>query len=93
MINHNTKIITNFRKAESSIRKIIEMLEGGEYCIDVMQQNLAVIGLLRSAHRQLMEQHLHTCFKSAMESKNTDKRKKVAEEILKVTQMSVKEIK
>lgn len=93
MINHNAKIITNFRKAESSVKKIIGMLENGEYCIDVMQQNLAVIGLLRSAHRQLMEQHLNTCFNSAMTSKNAGRQKKVTEEILKVTQMSVKEIK
>ena len=92
MINHNGKIVTNFKKAESSVRKIVEMLETGEYCIDVMQQNLAVIGLLRSAHRQLMEHHLNTCFRSAMESNNADRQKKVAREILRVTQMSVKEI-
>ena len=42
------------------------MIEGGEYCIDIMQQNLAVIGLLRSAHEMLMENHLNSCFKNAM---------------------------
>lgn len=92
MANKSDRIITNFRKAESSIKKIIEMLDGGEYCIDIMQQNLAAIGLLRSAHRQLMERHLNTCFKSAMESDNVGRQKKVAGEILRVTQMSAKEI-
>ncbi len=90
---HNNNITTNFKKAGSSIDKIIEMLEKGEYCIDIMQQNLAVIGLLRSAHRQLMEDHLNTCFKDAIESKNVARQKEMTEEILKVTKMVVKEIK
>ena len=33
--------------------KITKMIEGGSYCIDVMQQNLAVTGLLKSAHQML----------------------------------------
>ena len=77
----------NFKKAQSSISKIIEMIENGEYCIDIMQQNLAVIGLLRSAHEMLMENHLNTCFKAAMITKNEKKKKQMTEEILKVTKL------
>lgn len=42
-----TQILTNFKKAKSHIDKVIKMIEANEYCIDVMQQNLAVIGLLK----------------------------------------------
>jgi DNA-binding FrmR family transcriptional regulator len=63
------------------------MVEKDCYCINVMQQNLAVIGLLRSAHEMLMENHLNTCFKNAMASKNERKKKQMAEEILKVTNL------
>jgi len=52
-----------------------------------MQQNLAVIGLLRSAHQQLMENHLNTCFKKAVVSGNTKRQKEMTEEILKVTNL------
>lgn len=90
--NMNDRIITNLKKAESSIRKNIEMLEEGKYCIDIMQQNLAVMGLLKSAHRMLMERHLNTCFKSATESKDRKRQKDMADEILKVTQMFTKEL-
>ncbi|MEZ7820926.1 MAG: metal-sensing transcriptional repressor, partial [Patescibacteria group bacterium] len=38
------KTITNFKKAKSLIEKIIKMIEEKEYCVDIMQQNLAVIG-------------------------------------------------
>lgn len=92
MKNQTDQLITNFKKAEGSIGKIVQMLEEGRYCVDVMQQNLAVIGLLKSAHRMLMERHLNTCFKSASESKDRKKQKDMALEIMKVTQMFTKEL-
>ncbi len=60
------KSLINFKKAQTHISKITKMIEDGEYCIDIMQQNLAVIGLLKSAHQMLMEDHLNTCFAKAM---------------------------
>ena len=81
------KITTNFKKAQSHIAKILEMLEKDVYCIDVMQQNLAVIGILKSAHQMLLENHLNTCFRSAMLSRNTKKQQAMAAEILKVTKL------
>lgn len=81
------KALLNFKKAQSLTKKIIEMLERDEYCIDIMQQNLAVIGLLRSAHEMLFERHLKSCFKSAMESKQEAKKRKMIEEILRVSKL------
>ncbi len=63
------------------------MVEANEYCIDIMQQNLAVIGLLKSAHQMLMENHLNTCFKKAMETKNEKRKTEMTQEILRVTKM------
>jgi DNA-binding FrmR family transcriptional regulator len=68
MKNEKQKTLINFKKAQSLMSKIIEMVETNEYCINIMQQNLAVIGLLKSAHQMLMENHLDTCFKKAMET-------------------------
>jgi len=59
----------------------------GAYCVDIMQQNLAVIGLLRSAHQALMENHLNSCFKSAMKTNNEQKKQKMTDEILQVTKL------
>jgi len=85
--NKNKKILINFKKASSLLSKINQMVENDHYCIEVMQQNLAVIGMLRSAHEKLMENHLNTCFRSAMASKNEKKKKQMTEEILKVTSL------
>ena len=87
MQNKKDKTLINFKKANSSLSKIIQMVQDGHYCIDIMQQNLAVIGLLRSAHEMLMENHLNTCFAKAVSSKNDKKKKQMTEEILKVTKL------
>ena len=64
--NNKEKALIGFKKAHSLLAKIIDMTEKNVYCMDIMQQNLAVIGLLRSAHEMLMENHLKNCFASAM---------------------------
>jgi DNA-binding FrmR family transcriptional regulator len=87
MATPSDQVQTNFKKAHSLLAKILRMSEDGAYCIDVMQQNLAVIGLLRSAHEQLMENHLQTCFANAMASGSAKKKKEMTKEILKVTHL------
>ncbi len=87
MTPQKEKTLINFKKAQSLIAKIIKMVENDEYCIDIMQQNLAVIGLLKSAHQMLMEGHLNSCFKKAMGIKNEKRKQKMIEEILKVTKL------
>jgi DNA-binding FrmR family transcriptional regulator len=88
MISQNkAKALTNFKKAHSLLAKITDMTEQNVYCMDIMQQNLAVIGLLRSAHEMLMENHLNSCFATAMASSNEKKKKEMTSEILKVTKL------
>lgn len=83
----NAKTLVNYKKARSLLDKIIKMMEDGEYCIDIMQQNLAVIGLLKSAHQQLMESHLNSCFKHAMSTNNQKRKEEMIAEILKVSNL------
>jgi len=84
------KTLINFKKAHSLMSKVIKMTEDKEYCIDIMQQNLAVIGMLKSAHRMLMEGHLNSCFKKAMATNNEKRKKEMIDEILKVTSLANK---
>jgi CsoR family transcriptional regulator, copper-sensing transcriptional repressor len=82
------KILINFKKAASCLNKVIKMKENDEYCVNIMQQNLAIIGLLKSAHQMLMEAHLNSCFKNAMASKNEKHKQLMIDEILKVTKLA-----
>jgi len=85
LADNKKKALIGLKKANTLMQKVISMVEGDRYCIDVMQQNLAVIGLLRSAHESLMENHLNTCFRAAMATKDEKRKKQMTEEILKVT--------
>ncbi len=87
MTTQKQNTLINFKKVQGLISKIIEMVKADEYCIDIMQQNAAVIGLLKSAHQMLMENHLNTCLKKAMESKNEKRKKEMIREILRVTKL------
>ena len=86
MVTKEEKLV-NFKKAQSHIAKIIDMVDKGEYCINIMQQNLAVIGLLRAAHQKLMEGHLNSCFKTAMGTSNEKRKQEMTEEVLRVTKL------
>ncbi len=79
----NTALIA-LKKAQSHLANIIKMTEDGKYCINIMQQNLAVMGLLRSAHQLLMENHLNSCFINAMSSSSQKQKNKLIQEILTV---------
>lgn len=66
----NQKVIIGIKKAKSSLEKVIKMIEEEKYCIDIIQQNLAVIGLLKSVNMNLLEWHLNCCVKKAAASQN-----------------------
>lgn len=90
MTKEKQKILINLKKVRSLSEKLIAMVENGEYCVDIMQQNLAAVGLLKSAHQMLLDNHLNTCFRSAMASDNDRIQKKMIEEILKVNKLASK---
>ncbi len=84
------KVLLNYRKAKGLLEKIISMTEEEAYCVDLMKQNLAAVGLLRSAHQMLLEDHLNSCFRGAMETGNEKKKQEMVDEILTVTRLSNK---
>ncbi len=82
------EIITALKKAKSHLNNVIKMVEDKKYCIDVLQQNLAVMGLLKSANGKLLKRHLNTCFKRAMAGTNERQKQKMVDEILKINKLS-----
>lgn len=79
------KTVINLKKARSHLIRIEQMLSENCDYIELMQQNLAVIGLLKSAQKMLMEDYLHQCLKSTLTTKNN--RNQIVEEILTVTKL------
>jgi len=85
MNEQKAKAVIAFKKVRSLMDKVIEMSEDNVYCVDIMQQNLAALGLLKSAHQSLLEGHLKSCFAEAMASGNSKRKHEMIEEIIKVS--------
>lgn len=86
---HDTKkIIIAGKKAKTSLEKVLKMLEDEKYCIDIIQQNLAVIGLLRSMNLSLLSGHLHCCVKDAAVAQDTKKLDTMMDELMMVVKVA-----
>lgn len=55
------KALISLKKAKSSLEKIILMVERDDYCADIIVQNLAVIGLIKSSNSKLLEAFMQNC--------------------------------
>lgn len=88
MREKNKEITVALKKAQSHLGKVIEMVESQEYCIDVLQQNLAVLGLLKAANSRILEGHLNSCFAAAMRGTNEKRKKEMIGEILTISKLS-----
>lgn len=82
------EILIALKKAQSHLGNVIKMVEEKEYCIDILQQNLAVIGLLKSANGKLLERHLNSCFANVMRGTNEKRKQEMINEILKINKLS-----
>jgi len=59
--------------AQGHLGKIIEMVEDGIYCIDIMQQTLAVRSAIKKAEEILIVNHLNHCVVNAIKNNGKDK--------------------
>jgi DNA-binding FrmR family transcriptional regulator len=58
------------KTARGQVDCIIKMVEEDRYCIDVSKQVLASVALLKKANIVVLKQHMNTCVKDAIRSKN-----------------------
>jgi len=52
------RIIIALKKASASLEKIIPMVEAEKDCFSIIQQNLAVIGLLKNTNLLMLESYI-----------------------------------
>ena len=63
MRNNNIQrsIIHRYKIASGHLKKVIKMVEGSDYCIDIVHQSLAVQAALKKADQLVLKNHLETC--------------------------------
>ena len=73
-IHHRLKII------EGHLRKVIKMVEDNKYCIDILNQSLAVQNAMKRIDEVILENHLKTCVADKIkQGKSSEAAKEVIE--------------
>ena len=80
------KILRRLKSIEGHVRGVSRMVENGSYCIDIVNQTLAIERALEKINHLVLDHHLHTCVSAAMKGRNTKERERVIQEIVQVFQ-------
>lgn len=60
------RILHRLKIAQGHLKKVIKMVEDGDYCIDVLHQSQAVQKALKETDNLMLENHLKTCATDAI---------------------------
>jgi DNA-binding FrmR family transcriptional regulator len=77
-------IARRLKSIEGHVRGIQRMVDEGEYCIDIVNQIVAVQRALKKVSGLVLDQHLHSCVTSAMRGPDAQAREQVLGELLEV---------
>ncbi|MEK7097058.1 MAG: metal-sensitive transcriptional regulator, partial [Patescibacteria group bacterium] len=84
MGDNKKKLLHRLKIANGHLEKVIKMVEGDEYCLNVIQQTQAVTSSLEKVSELILENHLKTCVRQSMEKgKNIDEKIKEVMEVFK----------
>jgi DNA-binding FrmR family transcriptional regulator len=75
-------ILSRLKSVEGHVRGVGRMVDEGAYCMDVVNQILAVQRALKKVTGLVLDRHLHSCAMSAIRGEDPDERERVIREIL-----------
>jgi len=81
---HKREILNRLKSVEGHVRGIERMVDEDAYCIEVINQILAVQRALDKANTMILEHHLQTCVTTAIRGDNPAERERVIAEIMDV---------
>ena len=62
--------IPNLRRIEGQIKGIQTMVEGNQYCIDILNQIKAAKSALSSVENKILNKHIEECIENSLSSDN-----------------------
>ncbi len=77
-------IVRRLRSVEGHVRGVERMVEDDAYCIDVVNQILAIQRALKKVSSLMLDQHLHHCVTSALQGTDDSEKEQVLGELLQV---------
>jgi DNA-binding FrmR family transcriptional regulator len=70
------KAVFSLKTARGQIDSIINMIDEGRYCVDISNQIMAVISLLKKSNLLVLEQHLNHCVREAFNKGSSEEKTK-----------------
>lgn len=80
------RILHRLKIAQGHLKKVLKMVEDGQYCIDVIHQSQAVQRGLQEADHLVLENHLKGCVVDDIKKGKIDKTVKEIMEVVKKVQ-------
>lgn len=77
--NIQERILHRLKISLGHLKKVIQMADDGEYCVDIIHQSKALQKALQKADHLILENHLNTCATQAIRG---GKEKKAIKEIM-----------
>lgn len=77
-------IVQRLKSVEGHIRGIERMVEDDAYCVDVVNQILAVQRALKKVSGLVLDRHLHSCVTHAIQGDDAQAKERVLSELLDV---------
>lgn len=78
------KTIRKLKTVGGQIDGLIKMVENDRYCIDVSNQLMASISILKNINKEVLHAHLKHCLYNSVNNKDPDDLKNKIEEIEKI---------
>jgi CsoR family transcriptional regulator, copper-sensing transcriptional repressor len=82
--DRNREILNRLKSVEGHVRGIERMVDENAYCIEVINQVLAVQRALDKVNGLILERHLQTCLTTAIRGDDAGERERVISEIMNV---------
>lgn len=79
-----TDIVRRLKSVEGHVRGVQRMVEEGAYCIDVVNQIVAIQRALKRVSGLVLDDHLHSCVTDAMRGPDGEARERVLSELMQV---------
>lgn len=83
-------VIQRLKSVEGHVRGVQRMVDEGTYCIDVVNQIVAIQRALKKVSGLVLDDHLHSCVTDAMRGTDATARERVLGELIEVFEASGK---
>ncbi len=77
-------ILKRLKSIEGHVGGIARLVKTDQYCVDILNQIVAVQRALDKVNSRVLDRHLHTCATTAIRGDDPDERERVIGEILNV---------